>query len=53
MFKIKKQDWALASLGVLAEKQVLFSREMLDAAIKSRFNEKVYTLAMETIAKMY
>ena len=53
LFKIKKQDWALASLGVLAEKQILFSKEMLDAAIKSRFNEKVYTLAMETIARVY
>jgi len=51
--KIRKQDWALASLGVLAEKQILFSKEMLDMAIKSRFNEKVYTLAMETIEKMY
>ncbi|MCP4722168.1 MAG: 2-oxoglutarate synthase [Desulfobacteraceae bacterium] len=51
--KIRKQDWALASLGVLAEKQVLFSKEMLSFALKSRFNEKVYTLAMETIEKMY
>jgi 2-oxoglutarate/2-oxoacid ferredoxin oxidoreductase subunit beta len=52
-FKIRKQDWALASLGVLAAKQILFSKQMLSAAIKSRFNEKVYTLAMETIEKMY
>ncbi len=51
--KIRKQDWALASLGVLAEKQILFSKEMLAFALKSRFSEKVYTLAMETIEKMY
>ncbi len=51
--KIRKQDWALASLGVLAKKEVLFSKEMLAFALKSRFGEKVYALAMETIEKMY
>lgn len=51
--KIKKTDWALASLGVLAEKEILFSKEILAFALKSRFNEKVYDLAMETIKKMY
>jgi len=52
-FSIRKQDWALASLGVLAKKQILLSKEMLDFALKSRFSEKVHTLAMETIEKMY
>jgi 2-oxoglutarate ferredoxin oxidoreductase subunit beta len=51
--KIKRPDWALASLGVLAEKEILFSKEILAFALKSRFNEKVYDLAMETIEKMY
>lgn len=51
--KIKRTDWALASLGVLAEKEILFSKEILAFALKSRFNEKVYDLAMETIEKMY
>ncbi|MCP3944168.1 MAG: 2-oxoglutarate synthase [Desulfobacteraceae bacterium] len=52
-FKIRKQDWALASLGVLAKEKVLFSKEILSFALKTRFNEKVYTLAMETIEKIY
>jgi 2-oxoglutarate ferredoxin oxidoreductase subunit beta len=51
--KIKKQDWALASLGVLADKEILFSKQMLAFALKSRFSEKVFTLAMETIEKIY
>ncbi len=51
--KIKRPDWALASLGVLAKKEILFSKEILAFALKSRFNEKVYDLAMETIKKMY
>jgi 2-oxoglutarate ferredoxin oxidoreductase subunit beta len=51
--KIKKQDWALASLGVLADKEILFSKQMLAFALKSRFSEKVFTLAMETIEKVY
>jgi 2-oxoglutarate ferredoxin oxidoreductase subunit beta len=51
--KIKRPDWALASLGVLAGKEILFSKEILAFALKSRFNEKVYDLAMETIEKMY
>lgn len=50
--KIKKPDWALASLGVLAGKEILFSKEVLALALKSRFSEKVYDLAMKTIEKM-
>lgn len=52
-FKIRKQDWALASLGVLAKKELILTQEMLSFALKSRFNEKVYGLAMETVNKMY
>jgi len=52
-FKIKKQDWALASLGVLARKEIAISKEMLTFALKSRFNEKVFNLAMETVNKIF
>lgn len=52
-FKIKKQDWALASLGVLAREERIFTRKMLKFSLKSHFNEKVYNLAMETVEKMY
>jgi len=51
-FKIKKQDWALASLGVMAKKEKAINKAMLTYALKSRFNEKVYLIAMETIEKM-
>ena len=49
--KIKKQDWALASLGVLAKNNKAVNKQMLESALKTRFNEKVYHIAMETINK--
>ncbi|MBU8848235.1 MAG: 2-oxoacid:acceptor oxidoreductase family protein, partial [Desulfobacterales bacterium] len=49
--KIKKQDWALASLGVMAKKEKAINKTMLKHALKSRFSEKVYQVAMETIEK--
>jgi len=51
VLKIKKQDWALASLGVLAGSEIAINREMLTFALKSRFNNKVFNLAMETVNK--
>ncbi|WDP89375.1 MAG: 2-oxoglutarate synthase [Desulfobacter sp.] len=50
--KIRKPDWALASLGILARKELVLTRDMLVTALKSRFNEKVFALAMETIDKV-
>jgi len=50
--KIKKQDWALASLGVLAKNEKALNKDMLESAVKLRFNEKVYNIAMETINKV-
>lgn len=49
--KIKKQDWALASLGIMAKKEKAINKTMLKHALKSRFNEKLYQIAMETITK--
>ncbi len=49
--KIKKQDWALASLGIIAKQGKAFNKELLESAVKLRFNEKVYQIAMETINK--
>ncbi len=51
--KIKKQDWALASLGVMAKDEKAINKEMLDYALKSRFNEKLYQIANETIEKIF
>ncbi len=50
--KIRKPDWALASLGILAKKELVLTRDMLVEALKSRFSEKVFGLAMETIEKV-
>ena len=50
--KIKKTDWALASLAVLAKHEIVLNKDMLVFALKSRFNEKVYTLSMETVDKI-
>ena len=50
--KIRKQDWALASLGVLAKNEKALNKDMLESAVKLRFNENVYKIAMETINKI-
>jgi len=50
--KIKKSDWALASLGVLVKHDKALNRQMLESALKTRFNEKLYHIAMETINKI-
>ncbi|MCP3874909.1 MAG: 2-oxoglutarate synthase [Desulfobacteraceae bacterium] len=51
--KIKKQDWALASLGVIAKHKKAINIDMLTYALKSRFNETVHKMAMETINKIF
>lgn len=51
--KIKKQDWALASLGVMAKNEKAINKEMLDYGLKTCFNEKLYQSAMETIEKIF
>jgi len=51
--KIKKQDWALASLGLMAKNENAINKEMLNYALKLRFNEKLYQIALETIEKIF
>lgn len=51
-FKIKKQDWALASLGIMAKNSKALNREMLETALKNRFNEKIYKAAIKVIEKI-
>ena len=51
--KIKRHDWALASLGVLAKNGKGFTLETLSHAVHARFNKKVAGLAMETVEKMF
>ena len=50
--KVKRPDWALASLGILAKKNLILNPGMLEVALKARFNEKVFGIAMETLAKV-
>lgn len=51
-YKIGKPDWALASLAILAQKGKMFTVEMLEFAIKSRFSARLSVKAMETVKKV-
>lgn len=50
--KIGRQDWALASLGILAKKELCLTKEMLRAALKARFSPKVLVPAEEMLNKV-
>ncbi|MGD8835498.1 MAG: thiamine pyrophosphate-dependent enzyme [Desulfobacteraceae bacterium] len=50
--KIKSTDWALAALAVLAGRSTALTMEMLTAALKLRFNPKVFEMAQAVIQKM-
>jgi len=50
--KIKSQDWALASLAVLAGRKQTLNEEMLMEALRLRFNKKVFELALTVIQKV-
>jgi 2-oxoglutarate/2-oxoacid ferredoxin oxidoreductase subunit beta len=49
--KVTKQNWALASLAVIASRDLGFNINMLTHAIQQRFNPKVSDIAMKTIGK--
>ncbi len=48
---IKKPDWALASLAVLANLGQILSLEMLAAALKIRFKGKILEISLDLIQK--
>ena len=50
--KIKKPDWALASLKVLAGFHKIISPEMLTAALKTRFKGKTLDAALDLIRQV-
>lgn len=50
--KISKQDWALASLAVIAKNKKAINIEMLQLALQSRFSEKVYLRSMDIVEKI-
>jgi len=49
---IKKSDWALASMGVLAKLGRIISPEMLSAALKTRFKGKILADCLELVEKV-
>jgi Pyruvate/2-oxoacid:ferredoxin oxidoreductase gamma subunit len=49
---IKRTDWALASLAVLAKLNRIISAEMLQAAVKLKFKGKNYQAALEIITRL-
>jgi pyruvate/2-oxoacid:ferredoxin oxidoreductase beta subunit/Pyruvate/2-oxoacid:ferredoxin oxidoreductase gamma subunit len=51
-YQIKKQDWALASLGFIAGRRQGITMEMLDFALKSRFKPAVYESAIEIVNRI-
>ncbi len=51
--KIVKQDWALASLCVMAKKEKAINKAMLEVALKARFKAKAYTSSMEIVEKIF
>jgi pyruvate/2-oxoacid:ferredoxin oxidoreductase beta subunit/Pyruvate/2-oxoacid:ferredoxin oxidoreductase gamma subunit len=50
--KIKRPDWALASLALLAGQKKVLTLKMLKAALKLRFKADHYTSALGVVAKM-
>ncbi|MBF0302362.1 MAG: 2-oxoacid:acceptor oxidoreductase family protein [Desulfamplus sp.] len=50
--QIKRQDWALASLGFIAGRGQGITMEMLDFALKSRFKPALYEQAVEIVNKL-
>ena len=53
MYKIKRQDWALAAVAVMAKKTDVLNREMLECALRSRFSGSPYLDGMEIINIVY
>jgi hypothetical protein len=46
---LKRQEWALGSLGFVAARGLGLNLAMLDNALKTRFNDKVYRGSMEVL----
>lgn len=50
--KVKAQDWALASLALLAKKERIINLDMLKAALAARFNQGVLEAAVDLVARI-
>jgi len=51
--KIKREDWALASLALMAKNEKALNVEMLQMALKLRFSGKNYLSAMDVVGKIF
>ncbi len=51
-YKVTRNDWALASLGLIAKQNKGISLDMLFFAMEKRFKPAVYEKALETINKV-
>ncbi len=51
--KIKRQDWALASLALMAKNEKALNIEMLQLALKLHFSEKNYLSAMDIVSRIF
>jgi 2-oxoglutarate ferredoxin oxidoreductase subunit beta len=49
---IKRMDWALASLALLAKLKIVINAQMLEAALKARFKGRVLDSALELVKKV-
>ncbi|MCK5417804.1 MAG: hypothetical protein KAI93_04840, partial [Desulfobacterales bacterium] len=49
---IKRTDWALASLAVLAKLEKVLRPEMLEAALKIKFKGKTLTSSLDLIGRV-
>jgi 2-oxoglutarate ferredoxin oxidoreductase subunit beta len=50
---VKPQDWALAALAALAKTNRIISRDMLRAALNTRFRDNVLASALQLVEKVY
>jgi Pyruvate/2-oxoacid:ferredoxin oxidoreductase gamma subunit len=50
--KIKRPDWALASLAVLAKRKIVIQPQMLKAALKVRFKGKALDSALQVVEQV-
>ena len=50
--KLKKNDWAMASLAVLAGMNKVISPQMLDAAVENRFKGDILRMTRELLSKV-
>jgi hypothetical protein len=49
---IKRVDWALASLAVLAGLKIVIHSQMMEAALKARFRGKVLDSALQLVKQV-